>query len=246
MSAMSSFLQICFLGIEDILEASTKSLDSFVNLHNAEEHPIECASRLLATSERYYTCTEREALAIAFACNGLRWLMNIKSPTGRLARWALLIQSFNVKIDYLPGRRNVVADTLSKPQFPDLSPGEEISICMVCITIPGRSQSEVRSQQLEDPELTKIIYNFENSDDSELCKWTERGYFMKKLPSIRFAMNTVVGESEGYAAGYLTFARELRTPNDIAHDFRAIVESETLVLQITPYLREVSATLQIA
>ncbi|KAF2889380.1 hypothetical protein ILUMI_16793 [Ignelater luminosus] len=82
----------------------------------------------------------------------------------------LFIQSLNVKIDYLPDRRNVVADTLSRPPFSDLPPEEEILICMVSVTIPGRSQSEVRSQQLEDPGLAKIIHSFEDSDDSDLPK----------------------------------------------------------------------------
>ncbi|KAF2882955.1 hypothetical protein ILUMI_23183 [Ignelater luminosus] len=74
--------------------------------------------------------------------------------------------------------KNVKVRGLLRPSFSDLSPGEEIPICMVSITIPDRSQSEVRSQQLEDPELAKIIYGFEDSDDSNLPKWTEKGYFM--------------------------------------------------------------------
>ncbi|KAF2879381.1 hypothetical protein ILUMI_26794, partial [Ignelater luminosus] len=244
--------------------------------------------------------------------------MNIKSPTGRLACWALLIQSFNVKIDYLPGRRNVVADTLPRPLFPDFPPGEEIPICMVSITIPGRSQCEVRSQQLEDPELVKrykasdqkpagliktpvYAQRFEVlsidlfgplpetvgfSSSKTDSKWmelfvlirataeecarvlidqiflpfglprcivgitqsftavyhpsanvverknrdlkprlamlvgNEHTTWSENLPSIPLAMNTVTGESTGYSAAYFTFTRELRTPDDIAHDFQ--------------------------
>ncbi|KAF2883960.1 hypothetical protein ILUMI_22218 [Ignelater luminosus] len=53
--------------------------------------------------------------------------------------------------------------------------------------------------------------------------------------SIRFDMNTVVSESTDYSAVYLTFAWELRTLDDIAHDFRTIVESETFVPLITSH-----------
>ncbi|KAF2886044.1 hypothetical protein ILUMI_20130 [Ignelater luminosus] len=49
-------------------------------------------------------------------------------------------------------------------------------------------------------------------------------------------MNTVVRESTSCSAAYLTFARELRTLDDTAHDFRSIVESETFVPQRTFYL----------
>ncbi|GFY13748.1 retrovirus-related Pol polyprotein from transposon 297 [Trichonephila clavipes] len=101
----------------------------------SDEHPIEYASRLLTPAERNYSTTEREALAVVWALKKfrgyiegkeiteasdhqpLKWLLNLKSPTGRLARWALVceIQSFNLKVQYIPGKANVVADMLSRP-----------------------------------------------------------------------------------------------------------------------------------
>ncbi|GFY00398.1 retrovirus-related Pol polyprotein from transposon 297 [Trichonephila clavipes] len=45
----------------------------------------------------------------------LRWLMKLKSPSERLARWALQLQSFNLNMEYIPGKSNVVADMLSRP-----------------------------------------------------------------------------------------------------------------------------------
>ncbi|GFW24739.1 retrovirus-related Pol polyprotein from transposon 17.6 [Trichonephila clavipes] len=98
-----------------------------------EEHPVEFATRLLNPAERNYSTTEREALAVVWALNKFRgyidgasitvasdhqplmWLMKLKSPTGRLARWALQLQSFNHNMEYIPGKSNVVADMLSRP-----------------------------------------------------------------------------------------------------------------------------------
>lgn len=65
-----------------------------------------------------------------------------------------------------------------------------------------------------------------------------------KLPAIRFAMNTVKSQATGYSAAYLTFGRELRTPDDVSRDLRAIVENDNFVNQITPYLRSIAVTLR--
>ncbi|GFU46127.1 retrovirus-related Pol polyprotein from transposon 17.6 [Trichonephila clavipes] len=91
-----------------------------------EEHPIEYANRLLSSSKRNYSTTGREALAVVWALEKLRgyvegqtirlssdhqplkWLLSLKSPTGRLARWAPQIQSYNLTIDYISGRSNLL------------------------------------------------------------------------------------------------------------------------------------------
>ena len=56
------------------------------------------------------------------------------------------------------------------------------------------------------------------------------------LPSIRFAMNT----AKGYSAAYLTFGRELRTPTEVHFDLKAVIQSETFIPQITPFLIRMS------
>ncbi|GFW56674.1 retrovirus-related Pol polyprotein from transposon 297 [Trichonephila clavipes] len=120
-----------------------------------EEHPVEFASRLLNPAERNYSTTEREALAVVWAVNKfrgyldgasitvasdhqpLRWLMKLKSSTGRLARWALQLQSFNLNMEYIPGKSNVVADMLSRPACL-----EENELCEVCTVTIDVSQGD--------------------------------------------------------------------------------------------------------
>lgn len=171
---------------------------------------MEYASRLLSASERNYSTTEREALAVVWAVKRfrgyiegtevvlrsdhqpLKWLLSIKTPTGRLARWALELQSYNLKIEYTPGKNNVVADTLSRPP---LSENQEIAICNVTVELPRYSPKELRTEQMEDPELVKIIQEFESlSDDSN--RWAERGYLMEKGVLYRYSAENDTEEAQ--------------------------------------------------
>ncbi|XP_035233310.1 uncharacterized protein LOC118205130, partial [Stegodyphus dumicola] len=58
-----------------------------------------------------------------------------------------------------------------------------------------------------------------------------------KLPIIRFAMNTAVCDTTGHTPAFLMFGKELRTVGDVVHDFKAVVENDNFVPEITPYLK---------
>lgn len=95
--------------------------------YKEEEHPIEYLSRLLNAAERNPSTIERGELAIVWSLNKfhgiiaahklnvtsdhqpLKWLMSLNLPSGRLARWTLQIQFLNLKIEYIPGKSNVVS-----------------------------------------------------------------------------------------------------------------------------------------
>ncbi len=144
------------------------------------EQLIEYASRLLTAPERNYSTTEREALALVWAVNKfrgyleeapaivvtdhqlLRWLMSLKSPSGRLARWSLQFQPYNLTIEYSPGKANVVADTLSRP--PGVQSTEECHIGLISIEMPREKPEILRQKQLEDPEVKKIVDAYEHED----------------------------------------------------------------------------------
>lgn len=49
--------------------------------------------------------------------NAVRWLMNIKEPTGRLARWVLLLQQHGFTIEHRSGKNNGNADALSRRSY---------------------------------------------------------------------------------------------------------------------------------
>lgn len=96
------------------------------------ENIIAFASRALSESERKYSVTEQECLAVVWAIrkfrpylegynftiitdhSSLRWLHNLKNPTGRLARWALELLEYDYEIIHRKGALHHVPDALSR------------------------------------------------------------------------------------------------------------------------------------
>ena len=108
---------------------------------NGKEVVIPYNGRGLNQAEKNYSTTEREALALVEGIkkfqpylfgrkftvvtdhSSLRWLMNVKDATGRLARWSLLLQQYNFEIVHRPGKEHSNADSLSRRPYetkPDL------------------------------------------------------------------------------------------------------------------------------
>jgi hypothetical protein len=104
------------------------------------EEPVHFASRLMTPAERNYSAVEREGLAVVFCLkkfrkyllghdftlytdnSALKFMFNKNEITGRLARWVMQLQEYRFTAVHLPGKKNVVADVLSR--YP-LSPRED-------------------------------------------------------------------------------------------------------------------------
>lgn len=91
--------------------------------------PISFASRTLQQHEQNYGISELEALGVVkhfrhyiygHHCTEftdhevLKSLLNTPQPSGKLARWEMALQEFDLTIEYCPGKGNTKADALSR------------------------------------------------------------------------------------------------------------------------------------
>ena len=101
-------------------------------LTQGDYHPIAFISKTFSKHELNYGASEKEALAVVYACEqfrhyvmdkpvfvitdcvALRALLNSRVLSQKLARWALIIQALNPVIMYRPGKVNEFADGLSR------------------------------------------------------------------------------------------------------------------------------------
>lgn len=148
---------------------------------DGKEQPIYYYSAKLSASEKNYSVTERECLAVIKAIqkfrpyiegynfeiytdySSLKWLMTTKDLTGRLVRWSLKLQPYTFTIHHRKGSLNLVPDCLSR-QF-DVS-----SIILDSLEITGSplnidfSNPSFKSPEYEDLK-SYIIDKSENLPD---------------------------------------------------------------------------------
>lgn len=179
--------------------ASGQSIGSIlVQVHGERnsEHPIEYASRSLTPEEQDYPTTKKKALAVIWAVNKfcdylngasgkvtvttdhepLRWLMSLRASSGMPVDCFMMIQSFDLDIQYLPADSytrvvDLLVGGLQEPEETDI-------FGTSCIELPARSAKETQLAQLKDNHLRKIIEAFEVNKD--FYRYTSMGYIVSR------------------------------------------------------------------
>lgn len=147
-------------------------------------YPLSYQSRRLSISEKNYTISELELLAVVFALKKFRhyifgkrfqvytdhhslcYLRKNNDKNSRLARWAIFIFAHDMEIIYKSGSKHLDADCLSRlvpEDGPDVEDDvdEELEIMTMAIQVDGLAQA-----QADDAKLVELIQALNNPDQA--------------------------------------------------------------------------------
>ena len=101
---------------------------------NGVLHPLAYFSKKFNVHQKRYSIVEKEALSLILNLshfevylkysphvievftdnNPLTFINKCKQSNKRILRWSLLLQEYNIKISHIQGKKNVLADTLTR------------------------------------------------------------------------------------------------------------------------------------
>ena len=162
-------------------DASTTGI-GFVLSQMDEQHgerPIACGGRALRGSEKQWSTTELEGLALVEAVHeyhyflanqkfvvysdhiSLSWLKEIKHKNGRLFRWSLLLQNYDMDIKYKSGKSNANADMLSRIEY-DKTPAEDPQDDIYDTVMTISHNDDKNATHETQSEMTLLTFEYEN------------------------------------------------------------------------------------
>jgi len=167
-------------------DASDKSVSfNLSQVIEGQERMIEYGARGLRKAERNYSICERELLAIISGVqhyhtyisgseflirtdsSALQYLNSMKHVTGRLGRWNLLLSTYKYKVEHIRGKQNVIADSLSRLDWPAPDTGLEAELDDLVMNIDVGPTSDVAGMQTSRP-VWEITFGAENETETEV------------------------------------------------------------------------------
>lgn len=170
---------LCHYDPQAELELRTDACDYgiggiLLQVKDGEKKVLTYLSRTLNPAERNYSITEKECLAVKWCIKQLRhylygrcftvvtdhcslcWLLNLREPNGRLARWALELQPYDFKIVYKSGKTHADADCISRnPLYEPTNLVQFVEVDMESVAVfsikaDEQDLGEVKGEQEQD------------------------------------------------------------------------------------------------
>jgi len=163
-------------------DASGEGIAAVLTQHceaSAMEKPVFYLSRKLSPAEQKFSATEKEFLAVLWAVERLHQFLYGRpftirsdhqclrqllingieggSAPCRVIRWATRLLHYNYSVEYIPGKKNFVADALSR--LPSSKHRESLDLFTVTAHFPDSpmSLSEIRAHSRDDTTLQQIV-----------------------------------------------------------------------------------------
>ena len=192
--------------VEIFCDASDKAIGGVLLLNTENKrHPVAFYSQKLKKNELNWTVTQKECFSIVRSLekfrnyvwgreikvfsdhHSLQWLLDLKDPCARLARWLERIAPFNIKVYHVPGKANCVADELSRIHI------RSLRLARIAI---GKVESHVgdpivlRATKVTlkefDTDLNKEVFDY-----CEEVKKESFGVMQRNDPKLKVIMNSV-------------------------------------------------------
>ncbi|KAF1332701.1 reverse transcriptase, partial [Globisporangium splendens] len=164
---------------------------------DGHERVVSYQSRLLKAAEKNYPVHDKELLAIKYALlkfrvhllgatpfvvytdhASLRTAINSPHLSQRMARWLAFFSEFNFRVEYKPGKENVLADALSRR--PDYESSVDDSSDALCLErtpdlmhlsisrVQTKLKDNIQSLYPKDDECRLLIAHFDGSSKESL------------------------------------------------------------------------------
>ena len=121
--------------------------------------------------EKFRTYILGYQLTVRTDHKSISFLKNCRLKHGRLTRWTLTLQEYNIQWEYVPGKSNIAADVLSRVNIQDQTfEGEKETIAKVYHILKNKTEladiiANLKINQQSDPKIKSILQRLVEQDD---------------------------------------------------------------------------------